>query len=1708
MSFAINSLATPPLAMIAPRYEILRKLGEGSVSTLFLVRDSKKSRECVLKLLKENYHQDEEALQRFQFEFITVSRITHPNIIQVYELYPVYYTREYLGGKDFSTLIRADLSERIQVALEIASGLEEIHRRGIIHRDLRPGNLRFTESGTVKILDFSFAFTIDPAFKPLDIRTAPTLDYMAPEQLKGFEIDPRVDLYSLGVILFELVTGKLPFESISKRGATGVKHLETKAPSPRALNPEIPSDLEHLILSCLEKDVSKRIESASDVIEKLKSLSGQSQFVTSKIERGAHILLPPQFVHREAPLAKLLKSFDQAQSKYFKEFVIVTGENGVGKSRFLAEFKQLRQGYEHQFFTLLCLPQEIVPLAPFLQMLESWIKRYPRERLERKQWIEKYGDTFVSLCPSLMKEPDLFRCHRSENLSLADRQRLLLSLLQDLMDTQFVTIFFENLQWCDPDSVEVLETMVNNPSQKRLFLCGTYLGESVQEETPFQRLFYRLKMSRKIQEIPLANLSQAKLNLFIGSMLGQWKVDPKFVARVFQLTQGNPGLVERLLRDLAERGFLYKKGNKITLEITDFSRIEKPAELVDELLVRAQNLNTIFKQFLKVASALDRKINIPLLMKILKLKESQISLLTSDLLKQGFLSLLEEGTDQKSLIFASLKLKEVTYQNIPDPERQKIHTAIAFAMEKLKDADQGVMASHFEKAQYFKKAIVYYLKAAHQEEAKQRYLEAIFYYEKALQSLKFYPVPKQQVLVFERLGDLYRKIAHFSKAVENYKTGLPLAEKMGNSVLFYRGLGEVYLYQGDWRQAYNYFNIQYAQSLKDKRSRGAYEMTQMAFTHLARDSYEKAEELFQNAIQIAKDLKMGSTVALSLSGLGEIHLNRGEWEIAKQQIQEALQLAKTENDLYLTARIYTQLAIHSFKLEQIHKAFKYLEEALYLAESCKDTGLVILLQNYFGELFEFLGRSEKAIQLYREALKTAEEQNYSLGIALSCLHLGRGLASLEKTAESKNYLLRSTTLYEHLGHPMGVALNYVALGTAFLKEGNIEKARSCFSIAEKRLVGLKRENELQKVFCDHTQVLLQMNLREKALSRTQKGLKYALQYEDHFSYGKLLLQMAHYYLAEHDAERAESYFREGVGVLEKLPNKLFLADEFLRYAEALFYLEQTDPQGQMEIIFQYAQRALKLYQQQRSLKKIQQTQQILEEWESFFTAEYQNLSCQFLKFQHQIQKLESALTALLKQFHTQLSQISGDIMDSEALQTLLKETERHFQTETEPIKKAIDELKSQSNHLKSQMGTLAHERRKLLLFERMSHLLNTADQELEALLPQVLDLILEITNAERGLLVLQKTSDPGEEFTFKSARKIGKQTLEKPETLVPQALFKKIISSALPILVEETSIDKELKEIEAFQKSPIKSLMAVPFRIKNRVLGVFYVDHLTQAGAFHKEDLKQFSALADQTAISLENALLYQEVADKERLEQELNLASTIQKRLCAKELPQVEGLQLYGMMQPARKVGGDYYDFISTAPDSLYFCIGDVSGKGIGSGLVMVMAQTALNLLCDGQLNTKAILLKLNQLIYENTDKFIFMSFILFHWNASQNRLTYTAGGHEHILIYRAQTQQIERILAGGTVLGVKEDITEKLTEKPLEIFPQDRIVLYSDGVTEAMNSKKEEFGLEALIETIQENAHKNPKQLTQAILEKIATFRAGTEQSDDITIVVLQKN
>ena len=211
-------------------------------------------------------------------------------------------------------------------------------------------------------------------------------------------------------------------------------------------------------------------------------------------------------------------------------------------------------------------------------------------------------------------------------------------------------------------------------------------------------------------------------------------------------------------------------------------------------------------------------------------------------------------------------------------------------------------------------------------------------------------------------------------------------------------------------------------------------------------------------------------------------------------------------------------------------------------------------------------------------------------------------------------------------------------------------------------------------------------------------------------------------------------------------------------------------------------------------------------------------------------------------------------------------------------------------------------------------------------------------------------------------------------------------------------------------------------------------------------------------------------------------------------------------MMQPARMVGGDYYDFIEK-DGSLTVCIGDVSGKGVPAGLVMVMAQLFLHHWDIDPADTRDTMLTANKILHANTEPFVFMSMLLLNWNAETRTLRYTGAGHENILVYRAKKKKVDVIPAGGVVLGIKKDISAVLDEKELDLAPDDAVLLYTDGATEALNAKGEMYTLQRLRAAFTECGKGTADGMVAQIFSELTSFIGeSTEQHDDITLAVLK--
>ena len=260
----------------ANRYQIIEELGKGGMGKVFKALDKKINEKIALKLIKPEISSDKKIIERFGNELKFARKIAHRNVGRMFHLGEHegthFITMEYIPGEDLKSMIRMSrqmgIGTAISIAKQVCEGLSEAHRLGVIHRDLKPNNIMIDKDGNARIMDFGIARSL----KEKGITGAGVIvgtpEYMSPEQVEAKEFDTRADIYSLGVILYEMLTGRLPFEGDTAL-SIAVKHKTEEPPDPMEFNPQIPEDLGRLVLKCLEKDKEKRYQSPEELQSEL-----------------------------------------------------------------------------------------------------------------------------------------------------------------------------------------------------------------------------------------------------------------------------------------------------------------------------------------------------------------------------------------------------------------------------------------------------------------------------------------------------------------------------------------------------------------------------------------------------------------------------------------------------------------------------------------------------------------------------------------------------------------------------------------------------------------------------------------------------------------------------------------------------------------------------------------------------------------------------------------------------------------------------------------------------------------------------------------------------------------------------------------------------------------------------------------------------------------------------------------------------------------------------------------------------------------------------------------------------------------------------------------------------------------------------------------------------------------------------------------------
>lgn len=309
----------------------------------------------------------------------------------------------------------------------------------------------------------------------------------------------------------------------------------------------------------------------------------------------------------------------------------------------------------------------------------------------------------------------------------------------------------------------------------------------------------------------------------------------------------------------------------------------------------------------------------------------------------------------------------------------------------------------------------------------------------------------------------------------------------------------------------------------------------------------------------------------------------------------------------------------------------------------------------------------------------------------------------------------------------------------------------------------------------------------------------------------------------------------------------------------------------------------------------------------------------------------------------------------------------------------------------------------------------------------------------------------------------------------------------------------------------LEAQLLLPVSLRNRMLGVISLGPKKSELPYSRNDLQLLGALASQTGLALENAELTEsirrEIAQRERLDRELEIAREVQQRLFPQKLPCVKGLDFGGYCRPALGVGGDYYDFVHLPDDSLGIAIGDVSGKGIAAALMMASLQASLRgqTIRAGASLTETIQ-SINRLVYEASSENRYATFFYGQYEPGSRVLRYVNAGHNPPIVCRcgSDEQTIVRLEDGGTVVGLFPDFPYR--EAQVQLETGDLFVAFTDGISEAMNSAEEEFDEIRLIEAVRKSEASSSAKLITCILERVDRFTAGAPQHDDMTLVVMR--
>ncbi len=792
-------------AALADRYRIERELGSGGMATVYLAHDIRHDRPVAVKVLRPELAASLGA-ERFLREIRISANLNHPHILPLLDSGEasgfLYYVMPYVAGESLRDRLNRDkrlpIDDALKIAGEVADALGSAHRNNVIHRDIKPENILLREGHAV-VADFGIALAVTAAGGERLTETGLSLGtpvYMSPEQIDGIDVDDRSDIYALGVVLFEMVAGRPPFEGATPL-AVAVRHQMTAAPDPREFISAIPDGVARLILKCLAKDRDERYQSASDLLAVLERGKQASAGLAAAVDHAparaavSHAVEADRelFVAREEELARLDALLVEAAAGRGR-VAFVTGDAGTGKTALISAFARNAEATHPDLVVALgkCdahtgAGDPYMPFREILSLLTGDVDAlqaagaFTAERARRLRQVTAYAaravlETGSDLIGTLVSGTGLVARVAAatagdaatwiEDLEkLVERKRTVppdstlqqtsileqsTRVLQAVARERPLLLIVDDMQWADSGSIDSMFHLGRRIGGCAVLLLGAYrpaevaLGREGQRH-PLETLLNELR--RDFGDF-LIELDRAEDRGFLDALLDSRpnQFGKAFRETLFRHTRGHPLFTVELLRNMAERGLLVQNPAGDWVESSELDWQTVPARVDAVVEERVGRLPGQLRDILRAASVEGEEFTAEVTARIQRLDTSDVvRLLSAELEKRHHLVRARgisrvNGTRLSRYAFQHILFQRHLYGELDDVERPFLHDAVGSALEELygdRAEDIAVhLARHFQAAGVAEKAVDYLYRAGQKAVRVSANEEAIAHFNNAL----------------------------------------------------------------------------------------------------------------------------------------------------------------------------------------------------------------------------------------------------------------------------------------------------------------------------------------------------------------------------------------------------------------------------------------------------------------------------------------------------------------------------------------------------------------------------------------------------------------------------------------------------------------------------------------------------------------------------------------------------------------------------------------------------------------------------------------------------------------------------------------------------------------------------------------------------------------------------------------------------------------